>query len=65
MDFLSTYITNFYWIDTIFIFCITAAFYVLIQKKSIKILTNNMAYNKELRAMRTEIYTEYERNFFL
>lgn len=65
MDSLSLFIAQFYWIDVTLILCLVAGYYILIQRNASRILANNTKYNAELRAMRTEIYMEYERNFFL
>jgi len=65
MESLTLFLENFYWIDIIILLCAVAWYYLLIQKNSGKILEKNTQYNTELLAMRTEIYTEYEKNFFL
>lgn len=62
---LKTFLENFYWIDVSNILLLLLIFYGLILVKSKKILAKNQAYNNELKAMRTEIYTEYEKNFFI
>lgn len=65
MESLTLFLENFYWIDIIILLCAVGWYYLLIQKNSGKILEKNTQYNTELLAMRTEIYTEYEKNFFL
>ncbi len=65
MESLTLFLSNMYWIDTIIILALLCGYYILIQKKSGKILEKNTKYNMELLAMRTELYTEYEKNFFL
>lgn len=65
MESLTLFLENFYWIDIMILLCAVAGYYLLIQKNSGKILEKNTQYNAELLAMRTEIYTEYEKNFFL
>jgi len=60
-----TFVENMYWIDvsTIIIFVVLG--YILILTRTKKIVERNKKYNKELYEMRSEIYTEYEKNFFL
>ena len=65
MESLTLFLENFYWIDIIILLGAVCWYYLLIQKNSGKILEKNTKYNTELLAMRTEIYTEYEKNFFL
>lgn len=65
MESLTLFLENFYWIDIIILLSAVAGYYLLIQKNSGKILEKNTKYNAEILAMRTEIYTEYEKNFFL
>lgn len=56
---------NMYWIDLTITVLLLFIFLILIRKNTRKILERNKKYNTELLAMRTEIYTEYEKNFFL
>lgn len=65
MELLSIFLQNLYWIDTLLILSCVFWYYLLIQKNAVKIQKKNFLYNAELLAMRTEIYTEYEKNFFL
>lgn len=64
-SFLSSILGNLYWIDIIVVCSLVAAtyFHVLLRAKQIR--DANQGYNAQLTAMRTEIYTEYEKNFFL
>lgn len=62
---LTLFLENMYWIDIIVILCISTGYYLMIQSHAKKILDKNQKYNKELKEMRSEIYTEYEKNFFL
>lgn len=62
---LKTFLENLYWIDIASVLVLLLIYYVLILVKSKKILLKNQTYNNELKAMRTEIYTEYEKNFFI
>lgn len=54
-----------YWIDVSIILIIVGVWYLFILIRSKKITEKNKRYNEDLYAMRAEIYTEYERNFFL
>lgn len=54
-----------FWIDVLLIVCMLGLCITTIMFRSKKILAKNHTYNAELLAMRTEIYTEYEKNFFL
>jgi hypothetical protein len=62
---IQTFLTQFYWIDVSIAILFFVGFYAMIYINSKKIYEKNKKYNEELKAMRTEIYTEYERNFFL
>ncbi len=65
MESFSLFLQNLYWIDLILILSFVFWYYLLIQKNTKKMVDKNAKYNTELLAMRTEIYTEYEKNFFL
>lgn len=65
MESFTLFLQNLYWIDLILILSFVFWYYLLIQKNAKKIGDKNTRYNAELLAMRTEIYTEYEKNFFL
>lgn len=65
MIMLSTFLENMYWIDLIIVIVLLFISLIFIRKNTRKILEKNKKYNTELLAMRTEIYTEYEKNFFL
>lgn len=65
MESLTLFLQNLYWIDLILILSFVFWYYLLIQRNAAKIQKKNSLYNAELLAMRTEIYTEYEKNFFL
>jgi len=65
MEALSHFLENFYWIDICLILVMMTIGYIYIVKNTRKIVKKNTTYNEELRAMRVEIYTEYEKNFFL
>ncbi len=62
---LASFIENMYWIDIIIVFALVITWYFLIHIKTEKICEKNKKYNAELYDMRREIYTEYEKNFFL
>lgn len=62
---LSTFLENMYWIDIIIIITVVMVYSFLIHIHAKKNLEKNKKYNRELREMRSEIYTEYEKNFFL
>lgn len=65
MDILIPLFENLYWIDILIITIMLIGYALWIRKTAKKILKKNTAYNAQLLAMRTEIYMEYERNFFL
>lgn len=62
---LAPFLEKMYWIDVSIILIIVGVWYLFILIRSKKITEKNKRYNEDLYAMRAEIYTEYERNFFL
>lgn len=65
MESLTLFVQNLYWIDLILLLMLVFLYYFIIRKNAAKIQKKNALYNADLLAMRTEIYTEYEKNFFL
>lgn len=62
---LASFLDKMYWIDVSAILVIVGVWYLYILVRSKKVTEKNKKYNEELYAMRAEIYTEYEKNFFL
>lgn len=62
---LTSFLDKMYWIDVSVILVIVGVWYLYILVRSKKVTEKNKKYNEELYAMRAEIYTEYEKNFFL
>lgn len=62
---LTLFVDNMYWIDIIAILLFVGLWCFLIIYQTRKTVTKNKKYNTELYDMRSEIYTEYEKNFFL
>jgi len=62
---LPLFLTNMYWIDIITICAIVCCLFWLVMRNAKKVSAKNTQYNADLYAMRAEIYTEYEKNFFL
>lgn len=62
---VATFVENMYWIDLLAVVLVLCLCLTLVHKNTKKILARNKEHNAELLAMRTEIYTEYEKNFFL
>lgn len=62
---LTSFLDKMYWIDVSAILVIVGVWYLYILIRSKKVTERNKKYNEELYAMRAEIYTEYEKNFFL
>jgi len=62
---LTSFLDKMYWIDVSAILMIVFVWYLYILIRSKKVTERNKKYNEELYAMRAEIYTEYEKNFFL
>ena len=62
---LSLFLEKMYWIDVSAILIVVWVWYLFILIRSKKVAEKNKQYNQELYAMRAEIYTEYEKNFFL
>jgi hypothetical protein len=62
---LTSFLDKMYWIDVSAILVIVFVWYLYILIRSKKVTERNKKYNEELYAMRAEIYTEYEKNFFL
>lgn len=62
---LTSFLDKMYWIDVSAILVIVGVWYLYILVRSKKVTEKNKKYNEELYAMRAEIYTEYEKNFFL
>lgn len=62
---LSSFLAHFYWIDITVIVSLVAVVYFHILLRSKQIHDAHQVYNIRLTQMRTEIYTEYEKNFFL
>jgi hypothetical protein len=65
MESYTLFLQNLYWIDVMIILIVVLWYYLLVWKNGNKIGQKNSQYNTELLAMRTEIYTQYEKNFFL
>lgn len=62
---LTLFVDNMYWIDIIVILLFVGLWCFLIIYQTRKTVAKNKKYNTELYDMRSEIYTEYEKNFFL
>lgn len=62
---LTLFVDNMYWIDILVILLLIGGWCFLIIYQTRKTVEKNKKYNTELYAMRSEIYTEYEKNFFL
>lgn len=62
---LASFLAHFYWIDIAIAASVVAVAYFHILLRSKQIRDAHRAYNVRLTDMRTEIYTEYEKNFFL
>ena len=62
---LTSFLDKMYWIDVSAILVIVGVWYLYILIRSKKVTERNKKSNEELYAMRAEIYTEYEKNFFL
>lgn len=62
---ITSFLDKMYWIDVSAIIVIVGVWYLYILIRSKKVTEKNKKYNEELYAMRAEIYTEYEKNFFL
>ncbi len=60
-----TFLKNFYWIDITIIAGVVAGVFFLILVQSYAVYRTNKNSNKTLTEIRTEIYQEYEKNFFL
>lgn len=60
-----SFLEHSYWIDILSILAILGLITLQIAHSAKKRVEANIRYNKELTAMRTAIYTEYEKNFFL
>lgn len=60
-----TFMSQMYWVDTIAISVLVLLFGISIFFRSKSISKRNQAYNTELTRLRTEIYNECEKNFFL
>lgn len=62
---IHTFMTQMYWIDVASICTIVLFLWISIFFRSHGISQKNKTYNDELTALRTEIYNECEKNFFL
>jgi hypothetical protein len=62
---MTTFLLHMYWIDILWVLIFIWIMLFFIAKNAHKICERNKKYNQELYAMRAEIYTEYEKNFFL
>ncbi len=60
-----TFMSQMYWVDTIAITILVACFWLSIILQSKRLSKENTEYNTELKRLRTEIYNECEKNFFL
>lgn len=61
----SLFLTNMYWIDILIVCILVWSLFWLVTRNAKKVSAKNTQYNADLYAMRAEIYTEYEKNFFL
>jgi hypothetical protein len=62
---LNIFLEKMYWIDISVILIVVWVFYFFILIRAHWISKKNKTHNIELYTMRAEIYTEYEKNFFL
>ena len=62
---LSTFLEQKLWIDIIIVCVLLWMVYLSIIRTSHRQIAENREYNASLLALRTQIYTEYERDFFL
>lgn len=62
---IDTFFAYFYWADVWSICLLVLLAFLVINRQSHAILTKNIAYNKGFFKFRTEVYTDYEKNFFV
>ena len=62
---LDIFLEKMYWIDVSAVLILVGIFFFFILIRTRWISKKNQVHNTELYNMRAEIYTEYEKNFFL
>lgn len=62
---LLNYFAFFYWADMFTVMLLVLLAYMVITRQSKSIVKKNIAYNKWLYNFRTEVYTNFEKNFFV
>ncbi len=58
------FLSEFFWADFCSVCLVTVLFYLIIHRQATVMLEKNIIYNRGLYKFRTEIYTDYEKNFF-
>lgn len=56
---------SFFWADFAVVCLLVFLFYLIVSRQSKVILENNVLRNKKLFQFRTEVYVNYEKNFFI
>lgn len=55
----------YFWADVCSICLFILLLFLIIRRQSVSILQNNIVYNKGFFKFRAEVYTNYEKNFFV